>query len=134
MAVARILVVEDDNDVRATVERMLRSGGHEVVAAADGGVGIRLFREQSFDLVLCDVHMPGRDGIEVVAEIRRSHAIPIIQMTGSAERVSGGARLDPRFLPANANAGTTKVIAKPFRARELLALVQQCIPSPPDPV
>jgi len=131
--VARILVVEDDSDVRHTVAMMLRSGGHEVVAAADGDAGIRLFREQRFDLVLCDVHMPGRDGIEVVEEIRRSHAIPIIQMTGSSERVSGGAHLDPRFLQANAKAGVLKVIAKPFRAHELLALVQQCMEPPREP-
>jgi len=131
--VARILLVEDDGDVRATVAMMLRSGGHEVVAAADGDAGIRLFREQRFDLVLCDVHMPGRDGIEVVEEIRRAHAIPIIQMTGSAERVSGGAHLAPRVLQASAKAGVLKVIAKPFRAQELLALVRQCIESLPNP-
>jgi two-component system, NtrC family, response regulator len=50
LAVARILVVEDDDDVRATVESMLRSGGHEVLAAADGDAGIHLFLEQSFDI------------------------------------------------------------------------------------
>ena len=125
---ARILVAEDDLLVADTVQAMLRSGGHEVVLAKRGDEAICLFRDQTFDLVLCDVHMPGKDGLEVTEEIRRlSPDIPIVSMTGSYPRASGGAHLDPAFLNASKKAGATKVLAKPFRTQELLALVQGCL-------
>jgi len=127
-AVARVLVIEDDLFVGDTVQTMLRSGGHEVVLALRGDEGLQLFQEQAFDLVLCDVHLPGRDGLEVIEEVRGcSPDIPIISMTGSFPRASGGAHLDPGFLRASKKVGTTKVLAKPFRAHELLALVQGCL-------
>ena len=65
---ARILVAEDDGPVADVVQTMLRSGGYEVVLAKNGDEAIRIFREQDFDLVLCDVHMPGKDGLEVTEE------------------------------------------------------------------
>jgi CheY-like chemotaxis protein len=93
---ARILVAEDDLLVGDTVQTMLRSGGYEVVLARNGDEAIRIFGEQKFDLVLCDVHMPGKDGLEVTEEIRRlSPDIPIVSMTGSYPRDTGGAHLDP---------------------------------------
>ena len=125
---ARILVAEDDLLVADTVQTMLRSGGHEVVLANRGDEAIRLFREQIFELVLCDVHMPGKDGLEVIDEIRQSSPhIPVVSMTGSYPRASGGAHLDPAFLKASKKVGATKVLAKPFRAHELLAIVRDCL-------
>ena len=80
---ARVLVIEDDLAVGDTMQGMLRSGGHEVVLALRGDEGLRLFQEQGFDLILCDVHMPGKDGFEVIEEVRRcSPDTPIISMTG----------------------------------------------------
>jgi CheY-like chemotaxis protein len=125
---ARILLAEDDLLVADAVQTMLRSGGHEVVLAKRGDEAIRLFREQTFDLVLCDVHMPGKDGLEVTEEIRRSSPhIPIVSMTGSYPRDSGGAHLDPAFLNASKKVGATRVLAKPFRVHDLLAVVQGCL-------
>ena len=69
---ARILVAEDDELVANVVLAMLRSGGYEVVLAKNGTEAVRIFGEQQFDLVLCDVHMPGKDGLEVTEEIRRA--------------------------------------------------------------
>jgi CheY-like chemotaxis protein len=125
---ARILVAEDDVLVADTVQSMLRSGGHEVILAQHGDEAIRLFREQSFDLLVCDVHMPGKDGFEVIEEIRQlCPHMPVVSMTGSFPRASGGAHLDPGFLRASRKAGASKVIAKPFRAHEILAIVQECL-------
>ncbi|HZF35696.1 MAG TPA: response regulator [Candidatus Angelobacter sp.] len=125
---ARILMAEDDGLVADAVQTMLRSGGHDVILASHGEEAIRLFREQAFDLVLSDVHMPGKDGLEVTEEIRRlSPDIPIVSMTGSYPRDTGGAHLDPAFLIASKKVGATRVIAKPFRAREILALVLECL-------
>ena len=111
---ARILVAEDDVEVGDTVEMMLRRGGHEVVLAHRGDEAIRLFQESAFDLVLCDVHMPGKDGIEVIQEIRQcSPHMPVVSMTGSFPRATGGAHLDPGFLRSTTRVGATKVITKP---------------------
>jgi len=98
---ARILVAEDDELVANVVLAMLRSGGYEVVLAKNGTEAVRIFGEQQFDLVLCDVHMPGKDGLEVTEEIRRAAPdMPIVSMTGSYPRDTGGAHLDPAFLNA----------------------------------
>jgi CheY-like chemotaxis protein len=70
--------------------------------------------------------MPGRDGHQVIEEIRRSsNEIPIISMSGSSERATGGAHLDSPS--ARISGGATKVITKPFRARDLLALVRELV-------
>lgn len=127
-AVARILVVDDDDLVRNAVRAMLMSVGHEVVLAVDGEDGILQFEHEPFDLVVCDVIMPNMDGLEMVRELRRLSAdIPIISMTGSFMRSTGGAHLNAVYLRLCSELGATKVIAKPFRARELLALAVQCL-------
>jgi len=125
---ARILVIDDDKLVRVTVQTMLAAGGHEAVLAVDGEDGIVQFRNRQIDLVLCDTAMPRKDGFETIRDIRRlSPGIPIISMTGSYPRPSGGAHLDPGFLQMSKQAGATKVIAKPLRLEELLALIRQCL-------
>lgn len=107
---------------------MLLSAGHDVVFAVDGDDGVRKFREQAVDLIVCDVFMPRKDGFEAISEIGGLSAdIPIISMTGSLPRPSGGAHLDPNYLRMSRQLGATKVIAKPFRAHELLAVARQCL-------
>ena len=126
---ARILVIDDDELVRGTVQAMLQSDGHEAVLAVDGDDGIRQFRRQLFDLVLCDVFMPQKEGLATVREIRQlSAGIPIISMTGSVPANDGGL-LDPDFLRMSSALGATRTLAKPFRPRELLALVKECLGS-----
>ena len=126
---ARILVIDDDELVRGTVQAMLESDGHEAVLAVDGDDGVRRFHQQRFDLVLCDVFMPQKEGLETVREIRQSsRETPIISMTGSVPAGDGG-RLDPDFLRMSSALGATRTIAKPFRPRELLALVRECLQS-----
>ena len=79
---ARILVIEDDELVRATVKRMLEDGGHAVDVAVDGIDGIRQFCGAPFDLVICDVFMPNKNGIETLRELRQINTdVPIIMMS-----------------------------------------------------
>jgi len=126
---ARILVIDDDELVRGTVQAMLESDGHEAVLAIDGEDGLRCFYQQQFDLVLCDVFMPQKEGLATVREIRQfSRDTPIISMTGSVP-ASDGNGLDPDFLRMSGALGATRTIAKPFRPRELLALVRECLES-----
>lgn len=110
-----ILVVEDELAIADFLDRGLSNEGFAVQTAADGAEGERLAIDESFDLVILDRMLPGRDGLEVLATIRRSKpALPVIMLTAKgevADRVEG---LD---------SGATDYVVKPFAFEELLARV-----------
>jgi len=111
----RILVVEDDGRLAATLKRVLEAEGHEVELAADGLEGLRLARERPPDLVVLDVMLPGLDGIGVCRRLRATAHFPILLLTalgGTEERVRG---LD---------SGADDYLVKPFAYQELLARVR----------
>ena len=115
MAGSRILVVEDDPRLAATLERVLAAEGHDVEVAGDGGDALRLARERPFDLVVLDIMLPGLDGIAVCRKLRATGLVPILLLTalgGTEERVRG---LD---------AGADDYLVKPFAYEELLARVR----------
>ena len=122
---ANILVVDDEQMLRRTLRALLERAGHTVVEAEDGDEGFALFRSQSFDLVLTDIIMPNREGVETIGEMRR-HApdLPIIAMSG------GGSRGGELFLELAQKLGATATLAKPIRQAELIAAVDACLASP----
>jgi|SRR5215470_4589723 len=125
---ACILVIDDDKLVRGTIQGMLAAGAHQTVLGVDGEDAVRQFEGQPFDLVLCDIFMPRKDGLQTIREIRRLSArVPIIAMTGSYAQSMRTVDRAAEFLQASAQAGATKIIAKPFRLEELLAVVQKCL-------
>ncbi len=119
---ARILVIDDDGMVRSTMSRILRSHGHEVVLAADGGAGMAALKQESADLVITDIIMPNREGIETIIALRRRHrGVKIIAM-------SGGGRLgDADMLAIAARLGASDTISKPFTSDQLIARVAACL-------
>jgi CheY-like chemotaxis protein len=126
---SRILVIDDDDLVRVTMKRMLEAGGHEVALAVDGIDGIRRFRAQSFDLVICDIFMPNKEGVETLRELQRvAQAIPIVTMSGgSPVPLGNGAPSGVDYLRMSAMLGATRTLSKPFSSRDLLAVVQECL-------
>ena len=115
MAHSRILVVEDDPPLAATVERVLAAEGHDVQIAPDGNEALRLTRARPFDLVVLDVMLPGLDGVSVCRRLRAAGEVPILMLTalsGTEERVRG---LD---------SGADDYLVKPFAYEELLARVR----------
>lgn len=115
MATSRVLVVEDDARLAATLERVLTAEGHHVELAADGLEALRLAREHPPDLVVLDVMLPGLDGIGVCRRLRATAQFPILLLTalgGTEERVRG---LD---------SGADDYLVKPFAYQELLARVR----------
>jgi two-component system, OmpR family, response regulator MprA len=111
----RILVVEDDGRLAATLERMLAAEGHDVELAGDGLEAVRRAREHPPDLVVLDVMLPGLDGIGVCRRLRATAQFPILLLTalgGTEERVKG---LD---------SGADDYLVKPFAYQELLARVR----------
>jgi CheY-like chemotaxis protein len=122
----RILVIDDDEIVRATLDQVLRRAGYVVDFATDGKEGVERCRATSPDLVITDMIMPEKEGIETIADLRVSPAtIPIIAM-------SGGGRIDNvDVLERARQVGADATIGKPFEAQGLLRLVAQCLFRPP---
>jgi two-component system response regulator MprA len=112
---SRVLVVEDDARLAATLERMLAAEGHEVEVAGDGLEALASARRRAPDLAVLDVMLPGADGIAVCRRLRETAQFPILMLTalsGTEERVRG---LD---------SGADDYLVKPFAYQELLARVR----------
>lgn len=79
---SRILIVDDEKSVRETLREMLEYEGYEIVEADSGLQALDLFSQHSFDVVLCDIKMPGMDGMELLEKILQSYDIPVIMISG----------------------------------------------------
>ena len=73
---ARVLLIDDDSSLREVVKFILTDAGHEVLEAADGDEGVRLFEAEAPDLVLTDMRMPGRDGLEILRFVQTHETLP----------------------------------------------------------
>lgn len=113
-----ILVIDDDASVREVLGEMLRLEGHEVTIAENGVEAIPMLTLRRFDLVITDLIMPEKEGIETISEIRRTDtAIPILA-------ISGGGRLGPSdYLQTARYIGADATLAKPFARQELLTTI-----------
>lgn len=122
---ARILLIEDDDAVRQVVHMVLAHHGHEVLEAANGRAGVDLYACTGADLVLTDIVMPEKEGLETILELRRKHgAKKIIAM-------SGGGRMSPdAYLKIAQQMGATKVLLKPFSNEELLKAINETLATP----
>jgi CheY-like chemotaxis protein len=123
--VARILLVDDDNAIRGMLRRMLVSAGFEVEEAANGNVALAAYGRQASDLVITDLVMPEKDGLETITELRRlDPAVKIIVMSG------GGRSLEPGqlYLESARSVGALRVLSKPFSASALLKAVSDVLP------
>jgi two-component system response regulator MtrA len=114
-AVAAILLVEDDASTREAVTMALEGHGHRVDTAADGDQALQRWRQGRPDLVLLDVMLPGRDGLDVCREIRHHDRVPIIMLT---------ARSDPIDVVLGLESGADDYVTKPFETRVLLARIK----------
>jgi len=112
---SRVLVVEDDSRLAATLARMLSAEGHEVEIVGDGIEALRSARSRTPDLAVLDVMLPGLDGVSVCSRLRETAQFPILMLTalsGTEQRVRG---LD---------SGADDYLVKPFAYQELLARVR----------
>ena len=118
----RILLVEDERGIADFVERALRAQGHAVEVAADGVEGGHRAVGSDLDLVILDVMLPGRSGLDILGEIRAvKPALPVIMLTARAEVADKVAGLD---------AGADDYMTKPFSVEELLARVRAHLHTP----
>jgi CheY-like chemotaxis protein len=120
---ALILVIDDIAQMRALVRRMLERAKHTVIEAEDGERGLTVFAEQDPAIVITDLLMPKKEGIETIQEIRRLRPdAKIIAMSGS-EDVRGNSQ----YLDAAKRLGADAVLAKPFQSAALAAVVDQLL-------
>lgn len=112
---ATILLIDDDELVRITVRRILESASHTVIEARNGNEGLELVRAVPLDLIITDIIMPEREGIETIMEIRKLNTkIGIVAISG------GGRAQAMDFLPLARKLGADQILRKPFSPDELL--------------
>ena len=114
----RILVVEDELGIASFVRLELAHEGFDVQVAEDGRRCLELFQENTFDLVLLDIMLPGINGLEVLRRIRKTSSVPVILLTARGETLDRVAGLD---------AGADDYLPKPFAIEELLARIRSLL-------
>jgi two-component system response regulator MtrA len=111
----RILVIEDDQSIAEIVGILLRAEGFEVSYCADGNQAMNAFQVVNPDLVLLDLMLPGRDGVEICRAIRDLSGVPIVMLT---------ARSDTSDVVTGLEAGADDYIVKPIKNEELIARIR----------
>jgi DNA-binding NtrC family response regulator len=120
---ARILIIDDEVQIREMLGQMLTREGYQVVHARDGKEGMKACREQSIDLIITDIIMPEKDGIEMILELR--HDFPALKVIA----ISGGGRLGPDgYLEMAKKLGAHRTFFKPFNRKEILDAVRELLP------
>lgn len=119
---ARILIIDDDDLLRSTLKQALEHFGHSVREAADGIQGIAAYHAEPAELVITDIVMPEKEGLDIIRDLRRDYpGLRIIAM-------SGGLAYDPKlYLHMAERFGATAVLAKPFELTELRRIVDEAL-------
>lgn len=121
----RILVIEDERQVREVLKQMLQKAGFHVDTAADGRIGLEMFRKQPVDLVVTDILMPNKDGLETIEElIQEKPNLPIIAISGGGPGEKAQFALDVARM-----CGAVRVLAKPFSRKEILQMIDEILPA-----
>ncbi len=119
---ARILIIDDEDELRSMLRQMLEQAGHAVTEAVNGAVGIQLYEQDRPDLIITDIIMPEKEGVETIIALRQADPnLPIIA-------ISGGGRLEATdFLTMAKKLGARHTLSKPFRRDQLLEAVGACL-------
>jgi two-component system, chemotaxis family, chemotaxis protein CheY len=121
----RILVVDDDQGIRQTLQIALCNAGYDVIQARDGEEATRLWHETGPDLVITDIHMPQKSGLLLIEDLRaHSAATPVIAMT------DGGPGTDYKLLGLAKILGAVRTVTKPFTLDEMVQAVNRELGSP----
>jgi two-component system, OmpR family, response regulator CpxR len=111
----RILIIEDDREAAAMMREYLAAASLRIEVASTGNQGLTLARQSQFELIILDRQLPDGEGLNVLTELRRSSAVPVLILSGSGE---------PSDRVEGLEAGADDYLSKPFLPRELLARVQ----------
>jgi two-component system response regulator MtrA len=112
------MVVEDDDSIRESVGLALSEAGYQVTLVGDGAEALRRAREDSPDLIVLDLMLPGRSGFDVCSTIRDQSTVPIIMLTAKAESTD---------IVAGLESGADDYVTKPFEPEELMARIRAAL-------
>lgn len=119
---ADIIVIDDDPNILAVLEGMLKKAGHTVHSARDGIEGLRLFREQKPRLLITDIVMPEKDGMEIISEVKRAaRDVKIIAISGGADFIPD------HYLDTAQLFGADRILKKPFSFPDLTAAIEELL-------
>lgn len=119
----RILVIDDQSDVRTMIAMVLRIHHFEVVEAAGAASGLKAFEQTTFDLAIVDIFLSGSNGYELIVAMReRAPHLPIVAISGMTAL---------EFVAENAELGNVVGLQKPFRPHELTAAIQKALAASP---
>ncbi|MFC1629367.1 response regulator [Gemmatimonadota bacterium] len=115
-----ILVIDDEENIRELVRAILENAGYTVLEAADGSIGIEVFRANQVDLIITDLIMPGKEGIETISELKKEQPdVKVIAMSGAVNSST--------YLHMAGSLGADETISKPFHMHELLETVERLL-------
>ncbi len=118
----KVLIIEDRADIRVVIRRQLEPAGYEVCEAEDGVQGLKQYAAQPADVVLLDLFMPVKDGLETIRDLRLLDVnAKIVAMSG------GGTHSNVGILKAAMHLGAAKALLKPIRREELLATLSEVL-------
>jgi len=119
---SRILVIDDDMYVRTSIRAVLEGVGHEVFDAADAYVGMAMQRADPFDVVIVDLVMPQKEGLETIHELKQDYPdLPIVAISG------GGHIVRKNYVEAAELFGACATLTKPFEGDELLSTIRNVV-------
>ena len=119
---SRILVIDDDVGICQMVQQLLQGKGYEVDTAHDGQEGLKRYQEQPADLVITDLFMPEKDGLQAIAELQQlSPDVKLIAISGNPQGLRHG------YLELAGDKGAARTLTKPFSVAELVTTVQQLL-------
>ena len=119
---ARILIIDDESQIRSMLRLMLERVGYEVIEAADGMEGIRQYRDNPADLIITDLIMPNKDGIGMIIELKKEFPqVKIIAMSG------GGVNRPEGYLDGAKKLGATCTLTKPIDRDEMINAVKETL-------
>ena len=118
----RVLVIDDEPQIRSMLRMMLERAGHEVEEAPDGIEGIRIYRNNPVDLIISDLIMPNKDGIGMIIELKKEFPdVKVIAMSG------GGLNKPEGYLEGAKKLGAQRTLTKPIDRDELLRTVSDIL-------
>jgi len=119
---ANILIIDDDNQFRTMLRKMIERNGYEVIEASGGEEGIKLYRKNPTDLIITDLIMPEKDGIETIQELKKE--FPDVRIIA----ISGGGRLGPQdYLHLAKMFGVQRTLTKPIELPVLLQTIEELL-------
>ena len=119
---ARILIIDDETQIRSMLRLMLERVGYEVIEAADGMEGLRQYRDNPSDLIITDLIMPNKDGIGMMIELKKEFpSVKIIAMSG------GGVNRPEGYLDGAKKLGAARTLTKPIDRDKMLNAVKETL-------